>query len=665
MMERLYYLLVNRVPVISYKYQAYRKNVHGMRRILAWVYLLWLNMRYGFSKDGRLVSEENLYKAKSLYLNGSESSLSYKEPPLEMAKRLAQYDVISFDVFDTLIFRAVSNPTDLFYFIGEKLNYLDLKNIRIKVENDLRNEKRNKKESGEISLDEIWERMEIEAGIPKEEGKAAEWECEKKFCFANPYMLEVIKELKKMNRKYIVISDMYLSEHDIRHLLKINGFDDVEGCFVSSEIGKSKSDGTLYSFVKSELGADKKYIHLGDNWHSDVKNAEAAGIKAEWYPNINEKGMKYRAEDMSVMTGSIYRGLINTYIHNGLNEYSKAYEFGFIYGGLFVMGYCRWIYDYAREKGIDKILFLARDGDILSKVYKILYPEMIEGKDFEYVYWSRLAATKMAAGHYKYDFFRRFLLHKINQGYSLKQIFASMDLQEMLQDFLEKEECVGKYTEKSILNDKLAADIHKYLLCNWNKVLSVYKKQVIYGKSYYKEKLNGCTKVVAVDVGWAGSGAVTLDYMVNRIWDLKCEVTGLIAGTNSFFSQEPDANEPLLHSGKLVSYMFSQNNNRDLWKLHNPNRGHNIIVELLLASNKRSFRGFSEKGPVFGKGTEEIDSTSVQRGIIGFVNWYLDKIKDIPLISGRDAYAPIKILIENEKWMSNLIISEKVKMNLE
>lgn len=34
---------------------------------------------------------------------------------------LSQYDVVSFDIFDTLIFRPFSEPADLFYLLGTGL----------------------------------------------------------------------------------------------------------------------------------------------------------------------------------------------------------------------------------------------------------------------------------------------------------------------------------------------------------------------------------------------------------------------------------------------------------------------------------------------------------------------------------------------------------------
>ena len=89
--------------------------------------------------------------------------------------------------------------------------------------------------------------------------------------------------------------------------------------------------------------------------------------------------------------------MVNSHIHNGLHCYSREYEYGYIYGGLFVTGYCQFIHEYVKSHRIDKILFLARDGDVLSKAYEILYPEE-EGK-WEYVSRVSIGSHKIGSVH--------------------------------------------------------------------------------------------------------------------------------------------------------------------------------------------------------------------------------------------------------------------------
>lgn len=661
--EQIYQELVNKNPDISIRYHRYREHVHGVARVKAWGYLIKLNISYRLLKRPISTREDLFYQEKQLHVKESESSAVFLETPEKLAEQLAEYDVISFDVFDTLIFRPVSKPSDLFFFVGEKLKYLDFCKIRIEMEEKARREKYKNYGVGEITFEEIWGMMEKETGIPKEHGMKMEFEIEMQYCFANPYMKCVVEKLRALGKTMIITSDMYLGQEEIKQLLIHCGYGTFSNYFISCEYGKAKHDGSLYQEIKNYCENSEKIIHIGDNKAADKKQAEKNGIDAFWYPNVNEVGNVYRSEDMSKVEGSIYRGLVNSWIYNGMKKYSMPYEYGFIYGGIFVLGYCQWIHQYVKEHRIEKILFLSRDGEILSKVYEFLYPE--EKQKWQYVYWSRIAATKMTADYFKYDYFRRFLYHKVNQDYSLKAIFQSMELEDMLPVFLKESGHRGK-TENSLLDEKMAEEVKQFLQENWKEVLAHYKAQIQAGKQYFGEILKGCASVTIVDIGWAGSGAIALDYLINEVWRMKCNVTGLVAGTNTIFNQEPDASEAFLHSGKLVSYVFSQQKNRDIWKRHNPNRGDNLAAEMLLASPTYSFRKFKEDGTLeFAEHEVEIDAKEVQRGIIDFVKWYLERIQKIPKISGRDAYAPVLTVLSNEDYFRNLLRTEKIQMNLE
>lgn len=644
--DDIYSVLVNQVPGIRSRYHKYRDGLTGKDRARAWGYLLKLNLEYYLLQNKELKEPTEMYpdRGKKLYTQGSESSLSRREKPAALAEKLAAYDVISFDVFDTLLLRPFSKPSDLFFLVGEELNYLDFERIRREMEWKTREKICQKYKTREVTFQEIWEVMEEETGIPATFGSNLEWETERKYCFANPYFTEVFRELQKYRTKIVITSDMYLSKEQIRELLDKNGFKGIEEIFASCEYRASKGEGTLYRIVKERMGKNLSYVHVGDNPYSDQKKAQEAGFFVIPYQNVNEFGNRYRAEEMSPVTGSLYRGLVNAHLHNGLKEYSIEYEFGFLYGGLFVLGYCQFIHEYVKIHGIEKILFLARDGDILNQMYQKLYPE--ERDKCRYVYWSRLAAGKMTAGYFKYDYFRRFLYHKVNQSYSLENIFRTMELDDMLPNFLQGQESMDRETE---LTDKNVSIIKTYLMKNWKWVLEHYKRQTEAGGIYYKEVLGDSRKAVAVDVGWAGSGAVALDYLVNKVWKLGCDIVGIVAGTNTVHNgAESNASESFLYSGKIVSYLFSQNKNREMWRNHDLNKGHNIIVEMLLCSEKPPFKGFKFGEKSFGK--PDIDKqvvSDIQEGIKAFID--LSKNLDWQ-IEGEDINALLRLVYGNKKY---------------
>lgn len=658
--DKIYNILVNQVPGIRERYRRKRKEVSGFGKVWIWAYLIGLNISwYVFHRSDLAVSEKHpFYEEKELYAKSSESSISSKRRPEELAGQLGEYDVISFDVFDTLILRPFSSPTDLFYILGNELNYMDFQRIRMEMEWKAREKKYKKTKSYEINLDDIYTLLSDETGIDGALAKEREAELENEFCFANPYMEKVVELLRSEGKRMVITSDMYLNTDQIKALLKNCGYRDFDAYYVSCDLQKSKSKGDLFEYVKKKEGTEKKYAHIGDNYIADVENSKKHGFAPFHYVNVNAVGEPYRPYDMSVITGGTYRGLVNAHIHNGLNCYTRQYEYGYIYGGLFVTGYCQFIHRYAQEHAIDKILFLARDGDVLSKAYHILYPE--EESKWEYVYWSRLAALKLSARYYKYDYFRRFLYHKINQNYRLKEIFASMELGDLLQGLCKEH----GYTPETKLTDQNVEKVKQYLMTCWKPVLEHYGEQLRAGKQYFGKILEGCSHAAAVDIGWAGSGAVSLGYVVNQEWEMNCRITGIVAGTNSCHNAEPDASETFLQNGSMVSYMYSQRENRDIWKLHDAGKGHNLYWEMLLDAPMGSFKGFylDEDGKCrceFKPANADIQKIEeIQRGIMDFVRQYKNvwgERKEMSWISGRDAYAPmVNIEKMNGRFMEGI-----------
>lgn len=664
----IYNMLVNRNPTIRYKYHKLRAKVCGAGRIKAWCYLILLNIVClpGRGKLLEDVSGSTKMEEKNLLLDTSESKWALKKSVNEYAEELAVYDVISFDIFDTLIFRPFSTPTDLFFLVGEKLEYPDFERIRREMEYRARQLQFKNNKNYEITLDDIYALLEKEAGIDRKRGQELEFATELELCMPNPYLQQVFNRLIGLGKQVILVSDMYLEHDRMELLLHKCGYEGFTACYVSSQYKRTKADGSLYRMVSADLGNSLSYVHVGDNYYADVVQAQKAGWHSIHYPNVNMQGEEFRAADMSKIIGSAYRGIVNMQLHNGLQLYTKEYEYGFIYGGLLILGYCHFIHKYAIDHHMDKILFLARDGDILKQVYNQLYPE----EETEYVYWSRLAAVKMSAGYFRYDYLRRFLNHKVNQNYTLVQILESMDLTDMAEQ-MEKSSGLKREDE---LTDKNVSIVKAFLVQNWELVLEHYKISLAAGKSYFEEILQGAHRVCAVDIGWAGSGAMSLRYLIREVFKLPCELTGIIAGTNTINNAEPDASEAQLQSGVLVSYLYHQGMNRDLWKYHDLNQGDNLYLELLMSSPGPSFKGFDwdENGGVrllFGEPEKNQEGIrEIQRGVLDFAEKYCGAFKEYPYmlnISGRDAYAPLVVAGSNDRvYLKAIYEAFSLKVNL-
>lgn len=711
--KKLYAILVNRHPGITYRYHKKHDGTAGIYKFLSWLYLLWLNFAYYFLFFRFLGKKPvmEIYEEKRLNIKMSESQAYLQgNPDLSVdayLEKLKEYEVISFDIFDTLIFRPFSQPADVFYLIGEQLDVMDFRNIRIWAERDARLKCYGKNGHTEVTLEEIWSNLREDVGNMADGGMKAEMETEEKLCYANPFMLSLWNKLLEMDKKLIVVSDMYLPKACIARILENAGYTGVQKIYISCNYRKSKADGKLYRevirdvFGKSSRNGHSKYfpmIHVGDNPHSDELMAKRAGIRTLPYPGVNCNLLTYRSGDMSYLVGSAYRGLVSNHLYNGSAVYSMEYEYGYIYGGLFVLGYCSFIHDYCQKNQIDMALFLSRDGDILKQAYDILYP----GNRSEYVYWSRKAAVKLMAGEDKHDYFRRFIYHKVNQGITLAETIHSMELDFLLEELGDWKEIWKEWHERWGENGETFMDLRpedeltdsngyllrRFMEAKWDKILNAYETQRTAAKKYYGDILSRQNSAAAVDIGWAGSGALSLMHLVEKVWRIPCRITGIIAGTNTIHNAEPDASETFLQNGRLTAYMYSQSHNRELLKKHDPGKGYNIYWELLLSSPSPQFWGFYEgdvrDGIVNGGSTDDIyrkdlDITlafgkcdinqegikEIGRGILDFVRQYQEHFADFPymfLISGRDAYAPMLVA---GSYKERYLKAIKKKFNME
>ena len=198
----------------------WKKRQQGGGRAAALLYAIWLNVQY-YLLFRRSLGEpaRTLYEDRRLYSGGSESSLSVRQPPQMLADALAAYDVISFDVFDTLLFRPLAAPADLFDLVGMTLRYPGFRALRIQAEKQARQSRQAHSGYAEVTLEEIWAELSRVSGIPADEGIRAEWTWERRCCTANAYMLAVVRALRAKGKTLCIVSDMYLGRERIRALL--------------------------------------------------------------------------------------------------------------------------------------------------------------------------------------------------------------------------------------------------------------------------------------------------------------------------------------------------------------------------------------------------------------------------------------------------------------
>lgn len=287
-------------------------------------------------------------------------------------------NIITVDVFDTLVIRNVVSPIDVFDMVGGK----HFRYARIIAELVARKLSKNE----EVTLDEIYHFLPIKF-------KEKEIAIEKDVCKPNPKIYEIYKDLKAQGKKIYAISDMYLPKDVISDILKNCGYE-LDGIYISSEVGLSKATGNLYKYFLNENNYDpKNVLHIGDNKTSDYNGANLVGINAILI-NKTENKLTY----LNKNNDYYLRGFVNHQLNQMDNRLDQI---GFEVLGPILVSFCQWIHSKRSEFNFEKLFFMSRDMHIVYDAYNMMYPE----DDIAYIQISRKSlqnARKSSVGLCEY-----------------------------------------------------------------------------------------------------------------------------------------------------------------------------------------------------------------------------------------------------------------------
>lgn len=234
------------------------------------------------------------------------AGLSRQQEALLKARRfIAQpyRSVITFDVFDTFLFRRCTNPDGVFERAFYHLPIAHKRpglvetfvQTRRAAEARARNKKVEEQQPSEVTIEEIYQRFpRYSIGLDDvsiEEMVAAELRAEFDLCIVNPDMLELLKEAKARQEPMRVgfISDTYWSEQQLAQLINhcVNG---LEFDFLHTSAGHrlTKASGLLIKVMQAENYSGTEGIHIGDNPIADILGGRTAGIPAVYYPQPHQ-----------------------------------------------------------------------------------------------------------------------------------------------------------------------------------------------------------------------------------------------------------------------------------------------------------------------------------------------------------------------------------------
>ena len=343
-----------------------------------------------------------------------------------------EIEIVSFDIFDTLLMRPLWNPEDVFKLMQKKFETefpkadgVSFLKVRRMAETSARTRMAYLRPGNEdVTLHEIYVELGNVLGADKEKiARMEAHEREVELLLSQPRRTgaSLFEFAKSCNKKVILVSDMYLECDIIEKMLAKHGIAGYDSLFVSSEKRQLKATGNLFKAVLSELDVKpSKVLHIGDNYEHDVVKARECGMKSMFLPKTRDRfanGLKdmptnfcasigcltgYSLTTWDTLFNSIgYRSMMamvaNKFFDNPFRSWNTGSDLGssptligYYTVGMHLMGLSKWIIEQAKVYGTKKICFLARDGYLPQKAFKKLQP-IYEAADIktEYVPCSR------------------------------------------------------------------------------------------------------------------------------------------------------------------------------------------------------------------------------------------------------------------------------------
>ena len=319
-----------------------------------------------------------------------------------LREEIAACEVVSFDVFDTLLTRAVLAPEDVFERVvrragGEGLDAADYVRLRTEAQRRL---------SGTLEAFYAW--MAREGGWPAQAAErlmAIELDEERALIRPRRAVAALVGECVAAGKRVVLVSDMYLPRETLSALLAENGITGYERLFVSCSEGKLKGQG-LFDTVQEALGT-RSIVHIGDDPVSDGMAAEAAGLSSVLIPSVAALARAHGwARAIGAARTPMERGLLATVLQAlfddpfrnaesvAMSEAERLRRYGYGAAGPMLAGYLTWLAAETAGRDFAAVLFFARDGWLPVRLWERLagaHPELSLPRGV-YFYANRRAA---------------------------------------------------------------------------------------------------------------------------------------------------------------------------------------------------------------------------------------------------------------------------------
>ena len=296
-------------------------------------------------------------------------------------------EVVSFDLFDTLITRRVFSYTDIFNLMDFKLReegiiIPDFSRLRLYAEKELSKQNAPK-------LTDIYEFVVKKSGgnfISSDELTTMEFELDLSTIIARADVCEVFKKANASGKEVVITTDSYYTLPQIRKILDKTGIEEPDRILVSCEYGTSKTL-ELFGKLRKEYEG-KSIIHIGDDEVADITKAAEYGINtyrvlsaSDLYDALGGLGLE---DEIKCLSDRVKAGMFISEVFNSPFWFeedaeklsiSNASQVGYLFCAPMITDFVLWMKQRSQEEGCGQILFCARDGYLPGRLFRKASPE--------------------------------------------------------------------------------------------------------------------------------------------------------------------------------------------------------------------------------------------------------------------------------------------------
>jgi FMN phosphatase YigB (HAD superfamily) len=432
---------------------------------------------------------------------------------------LPEIQVLSLDVFDTLLFRACRHPHDVFSETGRRACQQGLLPIGVapeeyKAVRVFALDRAYRSSAREPHLEDILSLIPASLG-DRHRLLELELKTEEELCYLNPSVFSLVLHCRRRGMDVVLLSDTYLGKRNVARLLHRAGFPEglVKHLLVSVDEGLGKFNGALFGrlFDLYPSVDPGRVLHIGDNYRSDVELAREKGLRTCHYNVVGDDPTgvldyeEVRHGEMLTELRSL-RSLGMRLCADLPEEDRPWFQLGAGVLGPFLSAFCDWVIDVAVAEEAEAIAPFMREAATLAPMIRRAVEDRGLSIDVIPLFVSREAAVLAGQENVDEALIQSFFQNR--EYFRVRDLFRSLDFGNQLGRFAPfAETYLGEAWGVEVAPGRTLLEE----LADWLRepdtrraIEAAIRKRRQNLVAYLQQSLAGRSPVITVDLGFYG-----------------------------------------------------------------------------------------------------------------------------------------------------------------